>query len=140
MNDEQAKKLKNYHKIIGRYFDAWNTGNIDAFDELLADDYINHTPSLPNHPGVEGLKKIVLLLRQGFPDIHYEIKRIAAEGDLVAVQTLVTGTNTGELFGNPPTGKKIKVNQIQFEQIKDGKIVEHWRVTDELLMQKQLHD
>lgn len=127
------------HIIIEKYFEAWNTGKLEMFDELLADEYVNHTPSLPDHPGVEGLKKIVSLIRQGFPDIHYEILRIAAEGDLVAVHTRVTGTNTGELFGQPPTGKKIDVNQIQFEQIKDGKIIQHWRVTDELGMDKQLH-
>ena len=134
-----SAKQEESHAIIDKYFIAWNTGNLEMFDELLADGYINHTPSLPNHADVEGLKKIVALIRQGFPDIHYKIERIAAEGDLVAVQTYVTGTNSGTLFGKPPTGKKIAVNQIQFEQIKDGKIIQHWRVTDELLMDKQLH-
>lgn len=138
MSGSTATK-EEFHTIVKKYFTAWNTGKFEIFDELLAADYINHTPSLPDHPGIDGLKKIAGLIRQGFPDIHYEIVRIAAEGDLVAVQTRVTGTNTGELFGQPPTGKKIDVNQIQFEQIKDGKIIQHWRVTDELLMDKQLH-
>jgi steroid delta-isomerase-like uncharacterized protein len=130
--------MHQYHQIVERYFDAWSTGDLDAFDELLAPDYINHTPSLPDHPGPEGLKKIVTAIRQGIPDLSYKILHIAAEGDLVAVHTLVTGTHTGTLFGQAPTGKKISVHQMQFERIKDGKIVEHWRVTDEALLQQQI--
>ena len=128
----------NHHEIIQRYFEAWSTGNIELFDELLATEYINHTPSLPDHPGVDGLKYIVSAIRKGFPDLHYEILRISAEGDLVAVQTLMIGTNTGELFGAAPTGNKIRVSQMQFERIENGKIIEHWRITDEALIQRQL--
>lgn len=127
-----------HHSIITRYFEAWSTGNLTAFDELLAPEYINHTPSLPDRPGVEGLKYIVSAIRKGFPDLHYEIVHIVAEGELVAVQTYMIGTNTGELFGQPATGKKIRVPQMQFERIKDGKIVEHWRITDDITLQQQL--
>jgi predicted ester cyclase len=50
----------------------------------------------------------------------------------------MTGTQTDTLFGIPPTGKRVQVNQINIEEIKDGKIAEHWRVTDELSLMKQL--
>ena len=50
----------------------------------------------------------------------------------------MTGTHTGVFFGIEPTGKKIEVHQMQFERIFDGKMIEHWRVTDDLSMMKQL--
>jgi predicted ester cyclase len=56
----------------------------------------------------------------------------------VVARVVMTGTQTGNLFGIPPTGKSIRINQINIEQIKNGKITEHWRVTDELTMMKQL--
>jgi predicted ester cyclase len=50
----------------------------------------------------------------------------------------MTGTHEGDLFGIAPTRRKVSVMQIQIERIKDGRIVEHWRVTDELSLMRQL--
>jgi predicted ester cyclase len=50
------------------------------------------------------------------------------------------GTQLGELFGIAPTGRKVEVNQINIERIQNGRIVEHWRVTDELALHRQLRE
>jgi steroid delta-isomerase-like uncharacterized protein len=130
----------NNKQIIQTYYnEVWNKGNVDALDKLLSRDYINHTPSTPNPPkGAIGLKLIVKAIRTGFPDLHYEIKDIIVTKDKAVARVVMTGTQTGILFGIPPTGKHIEVNQINIEQIENGKITEHWRVTDELAMMKQL--
>ena len=64
---------------------------------------------------------------------------VVAAGDLVAFHTLVRGTQTGELSARPPTGRAFCVRQMQVERIRDGRIAEHWRVTDEAGMARQLH-
>ncbi|AYB32955.1 ester cyclase [Chryseolinea soli] len=127
-------------QIIQTYFnEVWNRGHVDVLDELLSTAYINHTPSTPNPPkGAVGLKPIVLAIRKGFPDLHYEIKEIIATKDRVVARVVMTGTQSDTLFGIPPTGKRVEVNQINIEKIENGRIVEHWRVTDELAMMKQL--
>lgn len=127
-------------QIIQTYFnEVWNNGKVDVLDELLSTDYINHTPSTPNPlKGAIGLKPIAMAIRKGFPDLHYEIKEIIATKDGVVARVVMTGTQTDTLFGIPPTGKRIEVNQINIEKIENGKITEHWRVTDELTMMKQL--
>lgn len=132
--------LSHNRQLVERYFnEVWNQGKVDVLNELLSSDYKNFTPSTPNPPlGPDGLKPIVLAIRKGFPDLHYTIKDIVVTENAVAVRVVMEGTNTGELFGNKPTGKKVSVNQIQIETIRDGKIVEHWRVTDELEMKRQL--
>jgi len=126
--------------IVRSYFnDVWNKGQLGKLDTLLADDYINHTPSVPGPPpGPAGLKPIVAAIRRGFPDLHYEIKDIIATGDRVVARVVMTGTQTDTLFDIPPTGKKISVNQVNIEKIVNGRIAEHWRVTDELTMMKEL--
>jgi hypothetical protein len=48
------------------------------------------------------------------------------------------GTHLGPLFGIAPTGKSMKVNHIQIDRIVNDKIVEHWRLTDELAMYRQV--
>jgi predicted ester cyclase len=50
----------------------------------------------------------------------------------------MTGTHEGELFGLAPTHRKVRVMQIQIERVKDGRIAEHWRVTDDLTLMRQL--
>lgn len=138
--DSTADQLAHNKTIIERYYnEVWNEGKLAVLDELLSKDYINHTPSTPNPPaGPEGLKPIVAAIRKGFPDLHYELKDIIVTQDRAVARVVMTGTQTDTLFDQPPTGKKVEVNQINIEQIENGKITQHWRVTDELTMMKQL--
>ena len=123
-----------------RYFqEVWNGGNVAALDELLAPTYVNHTPSTPDPPpGPRGLKPIVLAIRQAFPDLHYEIRDVIATEDAVVIRTVMTGTHRGDLFGVRATGRRVSVDQINIERIRDGRIVDHWRVTDELKLMREL--
>lgn len=129
------------NEAIGRrYFEeVWNNGRVDVLDELLTADYINHTPSTPNPPpGPAGLKPIVQAIRRAFPDLHYTIEDVVASDDAVVLRVVMTGTHRGDLFGLPPTGRKVSVSQINIEHVRDGRIAEHWRVTDEYALMKQL--
>lgn len=126
--------------MVRRYFgEAWNEGRLDVLDELLAPQYINHTPSTPNPPlGPGGLKPIIASFRKAFPDLHFEIKDLIANDSMVVARVIMTGTQQDSLFGLPPTGRKVTVNQINIEKISHGQITEHWRVTDELSLMRQL--
>jgi steroid delta-isomerase-like uncharacterized protein len=127
-------------RIIERYFEeVWNEGKLEVLDELLSEAYLNHTPSTPNpRPGPEGLKPIVAAIRTGFPDLHFRIEDVVATPDRVVARTLMTGTHLAPLFDLAPTGRRISVSQINIERIEAGRIAEHWRVTDELTMRRQL--
>jgi steroid delta-isomerase-like uncharacterized protein len=125
--------------LIQRYIDAWNTGDIDTFEELIAPDYVNHSPGVPDpEPGPAGLRPIVEAMRAAIPDLHYELLHIVDGGELVAFHTRVSGTQTGHLFGQAPAGRHFSVEQMQIERVRDGMIVEHWRLTDEAAMARQL--
>lgn len=137
--NSNRSKIDRNKKIADLYFNqVWNKGNTALLDSLLTRDYINHTPSAPTVPGPEGLKPIVLSIRKAFPDLHFDIKEVIAAEEYLTIRTIMTGTQKDTLFGIPPTGRHIKVNQINIERVKNGKIAEHWRVTDELTMMKQL--
>lgn len=108
-------------------------------DEIISPEYINHNPGAPNPtPGPAGLKPIILAIRHAFPDLKYTIQNLVISEDQVAVHTLMQGTHKGDFFGIPATNKTISVPQMQIEKIADGKIIEHWRVTDDLTLLKQL--
>ncbi|HEY6728249.1 MAG TPA: ester cyclase [Polyangiaceae bacterium] len=125
---------------VHRYFEeVWNQGKLDVLDELLAGDYVNHSSSIPDPvPGPAGVKPIVAAMRRAFPDLRYRIDQLVASDDAVAVRVTLSGTHRGDFFGIPPTGKHFEVTQTNIERFRDGRIVEHWRNTDELSWLRQL--
>ena len=119
--------------------EAFNQGKLEVIDEVIADNHIDHAvlpPGLP--PGKEGLKLLAKGLRSAFPDLKITIDLQVAEGDLVVAHATTTGTMKGEFAGMPPSGKTATWAGIHIGRIKDGKIVEHWAVEDQLSMLQQL--
>jgi len=78
------------------------------------------------------------MFRSGMPDLRVDILDMIAEGDKVAVRYTVEGTHEGDLFGVPPPGRRVSIESMTVERVSDGKIREHWRVTDTLDMMQQL--
>jgi predicted ester cyclase len=112
--------------------------NMAAFDEMVAENVVDHyaPPGLP--PGREGWKLNRRLFQAAFPDGRWEIADIVAEGDLVFVRAPFTGTQQGEFFGIPPTGKHVAIGSIHICRVKDGLVVEHWGNGDDVGMLRQL--
>ena len=125
--------------IVRRYLGVYEQGNIELLDELLAPDYINHTPATPDLPtGPEGVKGVVTMFRGAMLDLRVVVEDMIAEDDKVAVRYTLEGTHEGELFGVPPTGQRLSIKSITVERVSNGKIRDHWRVTDSLDMMQQL--
>src|SRR5919202_5581256 len=82
--------------IMRRYFGVFEQGNIDLLDELLASDYLNHTPATPEVPtGPEGVKGVVSMFRGGIPDLRVVVEDMIAEGDKVVTRYTMEGTHGG---------------------------------------------
>ena len=125
--------------IVRRYIEeVWNNGNLALIDELFAQDWINHNPSVGQTAGREGLKQLIAGFRDAAPDLHLTINDMIAEGDRVATRWTAQGTHQGEVMGAPPTGKLIRGTAIVIDRIVDGRIVEHWAGRDDLGMYQQL--
>ena len=134
-----APSTREANKALMRRFieEVWNKGNFAVADELFHPDHTSPSaPALP--PGPEGTKIIATMFRNAYPDFHMTIEQMAAEDDRVAARFIETGTHEGELFGMPPTGKKVKFSEIGILRIADGKIVESWYDVDMLGMMGQL--
>ena len=118
---------------------AINTGDFAAADQLIASDYIEHTPFPPGFPsGIVGFKAFFTMLRSAFPDLQYHVELTLAEGDLVTGLVTVTGTHNGEFMGIPPTGKRITWTETHIGRMIDGKLAEHWGLSDQLSMLQQI--
>ncbi|WP_161974587.1 ester cyclase [Piscinibacter terrae] len=140
MTIDDTTILQRNRELVTRYFEeVWNQGQLDLLDELMAPDYINHSSSTPNpRPGPADLKPIVAEMRRGIPDLHYDILDMVVAADKVAVHLRMTGTHTGTLFKMQPQGRRIDVRQMQIEWIRGGRIAQHWRLTDDLALLRQI--
>lgn len=122
-------------------FDSFTTGDVDALEELVSEDYVLHDPDWPEEMrGRDGLRTYVETLRTGVPDVSFEYDHMAAEGDLVAVHFTCSGTNEGPIpeLGIEPTGNEFTVTGMEFDRIEDGKLAETWVVIDTVGLMEQL--
>ena len=116
-----------------------NTGNLDLADELFAADYVEHVPVPPGTPpGLAGFKAFFTAFRAAFPDLHYTVETVLAEGDLTAGHLTVRGTHRGEFMGITPTGKRVSWTETHVGRYANGKLVEHWGNSDDLGLLQQL--
>lgn len=120
------------------YNEAINQGTMDVFDELVSPDVVEHEELPGFEPNREGVKQYFQMMHNAFPDLHFQVDDIFAAGDKVVARITVHGTQQGEFMGMQPTGKKIAVNGIDIVRFADGKLVEHWGVTDAMTMMQQL--
>ena len=58
-------------------------GNFDVFEELFADDFVDHTTQPGTTPDKAGVRKLYIYMREAFPDFHAEIHWQLADGDQV---------------------------------------------------------
>lgn len=132
----QTKKSKSTNKeVVQKWFDMVNNHDISEMKQVFAADYIWHTMDDKDIRSSQDSSHVVFLrtVLNANPNIHYQIVSIISEGDIVAVNTIVTGKI------HSPSGEKfIKVKQMFFYRMSRGLITEEWEVLDTDLMAKQM--
>jgi steroid delta-isomerase-like uncharacterized protein len=106
--------------VIRRWFkEVINGKNPAVVDELAA-------PNYTNHDGYDraGLKAAVAGMKTGIPDARLEVENLVAEGDAVVARFTMTGTHSGSMMGETPTGKKFSTRGMAFFRLANGRIVE----------------
>ncbi len=115
-----------------------NSKNLSIFDALVAPNFVEHEDLTPFPQGREGVKQFFQALLNAFPDMQVTIDDLIAEGDKVVARSTMRGTHQGEFLGIPTTGKTINFEVIDILRYEDGKVVEHWGLTDNLSLLQQL--
>ena len=98
--------------LVRRFYGEIDKGNIDAMDEIVAEDYIDHSPSpFVTATGLEGLKQSFRIFQKATPG-HHIIEDQVAEGDKVVTRLTSIGKHDGDLPGAPRTGNEMKMTSI----------------------------
>ena len=129
----RRKMRKAEYVAAGRAMaEAWNTGNVDALDEVYAPDYVTHNPPFPDIEGREAYKKHIRDTRATFPDVQLTILEAILDGNIGATTWTWRGTHK-------ETGKQVTMTGCVIAHLgADGKIVEEWEWADWLGMLQQL--
>lgn len=125
--------------LVRRLVDeAQSNGNFAVIDELLAEDFVDHTPLPGVPPTRDGIRMLFGYLRSAFPDLHVRIDEQVAEGEKVVTRKTFIGTHGGEFLGVPATSRPVSFEVIDIMTVRDGRIAEHRVVFDQLSIQRQL--
>lgn len=113
--------------LIRRVFDeVIPGGDPTAMRDLVAPDFLDHDP-LPGQPaGAAGAEYVVSTMHGAHPDLRFTIDDLVAEADRVTVRWTLRGTNTGPMFGRPPSGLPVELRAIVIFRIADGRLAERW--------------
>jgi len=135
MSTEQNKA------IVRCYFEeVYNQHDDTLIHELFAPGF--RDLSEPDHHGLHGpalAQHVVDYERSVFPDIHFTVEDMLAEGDDVVVRLTIRGTHRGTFRGIPPTGRRVTVTGIERLRLTDGKIAQVvWHYYDRLAMLQQM--
>ncbi len=116
---------------------TFNEGDLTIVDESLVPEGVDHQEPLGTNFATH-LKEVITMLRTAFPDLHFEIHDMLAEGELVAFRSTMTGTHRGPFQGRPPTGKQVSVAHMHFVRLINGKASDLWHVWDTAGLMRQL--
>jgi steroid delta-isomerase-like uncharacterized protein len=110
-----------------------NHGNMSGADAIFAPDIQFHYP-LGTLSGADTVKDYLaafrIAFRTAFPDVHFTVADLVAEGNSVAARWTLTGTQTGELRGRAPTGRRVSMPGITVFHVVNGKIHGMWIAFD----------
>ena len=118
------------------FADIINAGEIERFDDLLHPGYVNHNRYAG--PGREGSKAVFSAFLEAMPDLAVTVHDALVAGDRVVGRYSYTGTFTGPLLGNAPTGEPVTMTSIDIWRVEDGRFAEHWDEINSLELFVQL--
>jgi predicted ester cyclase len=113
-------------------------GDFELFDELFAEDFVDHTPQPGITPDKAGVRLLYTSLREAFPDFRADIGWQSVDGDLVTGYKVYYGTHLGTFLGVAPTGRSIQFETVDAIRVRDGQLTDHWGVANLLSLMAQL--
>lgn len=126
-NDKSADAQRTALETLYR---AFNTGEPDLLDDVLAENWLD-TPLAPGQtPGRDGLKPMIAAFRAAFADVAFTPEEIIVYEDRAAVRLTLTGRHVGEWMGVPATGRTFEIAMHEMHHIDSGRITHTWHLED----------
>lgn len=139
MSSVENKSGERATQIDAAIVEAYNTGDVDALDEYLSDDFVcHHVAAGVEITGVPEFKERILQLREAFPDFEMTGEFLVADGDRGAGHYRWQGTHDGEFQGIPATGRSVETTSASLFRMDGDRLAETWVYGDTMGLLGQL--
>ncbi len=130
-------------KIARQYVDNLNRHSNESNRSLIADDVRTESTGERQHLNKDQTIKLNQRFLDAFPDLHFDLKDIIAQGDHVVVTWVATGTHTGSLSlpsggSLPATNRKVTVPGVTVSEVRSNKITRQTITWDQVAFLMQL--
>ncbi|CAD7287987.1 ester cyclase [Campylobacter suis] len=116
---QQSLQEQNKALVTEFWNKLFNEHKLEMIDKLIVDDYIQHNPFYKD--GKQTIKDGLTGFFKEFPQSSAEIKRVTADGDLVYIHNHIK-------LHKDDRGQAA----MDIFRVKDGKIVEHWDIIQDI--------
>jgi nogalonic acid methyl ester cyclase / aklanonic acid methyl ester cyclase len=123
--------------LARRALAAVESGDDDALAELIHPSHVDHAPQ-NGSTGPEGVRASLRWVRETFADRSVDIEDLIASGDRVVARVRFCATQIGELYAQPPTGRRFEAEHVHIWRVADGRLAEHWMFRDDIGTMRQL--
>ncbi len=126
-----AKKKEIIHIL---YDSVFNKKQYEKLSEIISPDYISQN----GEKGEAAFQKTITGLSKAFPDAHWEVTEIIADGNKAVVKQKFTGTHKNQFQNIQPTNRAVSTNGIVTYEFTEDKIIGSEVQTDRLGFLQQL--
>ena len=116
--------------VVARWLAAGDSGDLEAFDDLLHTDVLVHAPRGLSTEDLESEKQVWRDATAAMPDLRHEVQEVVAQGHVEMARVIVTGTLRHDFAGVSGNGRSFRMDQAVICHLDDGKITEAWEIVD----------
>ena len=126
-------------KIDTLFEQAYNQGNLDVLDSMIAPDYERHQPPMKRISGFDAYQQFIKDVRSAYTGFRIDVEEVIVQGDKSVTRLTLNGKHTGQAptLQAAPTGKQIKMHGCVVATWKNGRIVQEWVYNDYLGLVQQ---
>lgn len=125
-------------ECVKRVVECDNGRDAEGYSEILHEDYLSYVHGKPQNSGRDVEVAALAAWWDATSDVHLEILEIGETNGLVTLRYTLTGTNDGDFFGRPASGKKFHVENCTLLRVENGRVKETYRYSDTLGLMTQL--
>ena len=128
-------------RVLEEYWNAETQEDLAValLEELFSPEYVEEDPATPRLLlGRAGLWQKRALFLDAFPDLRSRAEALLPSGEYVVARWVATGTQRGDIFGIPPSGRFVKVTGISIYRLDHDQISSHGVNWDGLGLARQL--
>jgi steroid delta-isomerase-like uncharacterized protein len=116
--------------VVARWLAAGDSGDVEAFADLLHDDVVVHAPRGLSSEGLDAEKQVWRDAVAAMPDLRHEVQEVVTDGNVEMARVVVTGTLVHDFAGVAGAGRSFRMDQAVICHLEDGKVAEAWEIAD----------